>query len=99
MNTPNTVWQSYIRVSNQFVNGDPFGYVDGNHFVIIGPAENKAYLIDSEDKISSVNQNISEADSQEIVAQINAAYPSVGFLTYQIKSYSIGDEINIGGEV
>lgn len=99
MKNPNTDGPSYIRVSNQYVNGDPFGYVDGDHFVIIGPAENKAYLIDSEEKISSVNQNISEADSQEIVAQINTAYPTVGFLTYQIKSYSIGDKINIGGEV
>lgn len=99
MNNPNTVGPSYTRVSNQYVNGDPFGYVDGDHFVIIGPAENKAYLIDSEDKISSVNQNISEADSQEIVAQIKAVYPSIGYLTYQIKNYSIGDKINISGEV
>ena len=82
-----------------FVLGDPFGYIDGDHFVIIGPAENKAYLIDSEEKISSIDQNVTEADSQDLVAKINTAYPSVGYLTYQIKNYSIGDEINIGGEV
>lgn len=99
MNKPNPVGQSYTRVSNQYDNGDPFGYVDGDHFVIIGPAENKAYLIDSEEKISSVNQDISEASSQEIVAQINTVYPSVGYLTYEIKNYSVGDKINIGGEV
>lgn len=84
---------------DQFLDGNPFGYVDGDHFVIIGPSENKAYLINSEEKISSVDQNISEASSQEIVAQINTVYPSVGYLTYEIKNYSVGDEINIGGEV
>lgn len=99
MNNPNPVGPSYTRVSNQFGNGDPFGYVDGDHFVIIGPAEDKAYLIDNEDKISSLNQSISEVTSQKMVAQINAVYPSVGYLTYEIKNYSVGDEINIGGEV
>lgn len=99
MNTPNTVWQSYLKVTNQFSDGDLFGYIEGDHFVIIGPEENKAYLIDNEDKISSINQNISSTSAEEITAQINAAYPSVGFLAYQIKSYSIGDKINIGGEV
>ena len=99
MSNPNPVEPGYIRVSNQFANGDPFGYVNGNRFVMIGPAENKAYLIDSEGKISSVNQSISGTTSEEIVAQINAAYPSVGYLTYEIKNYSIGDEVEIGGEV
>lgn len=99
MNSPNPVGPSYTRVSDTFGDGDPFGYVDGDHFVIIGPEENKAYLIDNEDKISSTDQVISETSSQEIVAKINDDYPSVGYLTYQIKNYSVGDKINIGGEV
>lgn len=96
MNNPNAKGPSYTRVSNQFTTGDPFGYIEGDHFVIIGPAENKAYLVDSQDEISSTNQDISQAAKEDIVAQINAAYPSVGFLTYQIKSYSVGDKVNIG---
>lgn len=99
MRNPNTDGPSYIKVSEQFVNGDPFGYVEGDHFVIIGPEEDKAYLVDSEDKISSTNQSISESTEEEITAQINAVYPSVGYLTYSIKNFSVGDKINIGGNV
>lgn len=99
MKNPNTDGPSYIRVSNQFINGNPFGYVEGDHFVIIGPEENKAYLVDSQDEISSINQPISDLTKEEIIAQVNAAYPAVGYLTYQIKSYSVGDKVNIGGEV
>lgn len=99
MRNPNTDGPNYTRVSNFFSSGDPFGYVEGDHFVIIGPEENKAYLVDAQDEISSINQSIDQASKEEIIAQINAVYPSVGFLTYQIKSYSVGDKVNIGGEV
>lgn len=99
MRNPNADGPSYIRVSNQFGNGDPFGYVEGDHFVIIGPEEDKAYLVDREDKISSTNQSISELTAEEIIAQVNAVYPAVGYQTYSIKNYSVGDKINIGSEV
>lgn len=99
MTNPNTDGPSYIRVSDQYSNGDPFGYVEGDHFVMIGPAENTAYLVDAQDEISSINQPISEVTKEEIIAQINAVYPAVGFLTYQVKTYSVGDKVNIGGEV
>lgn len=98
LRTPNAE-PSYLRVFDTFGDGDPFGYVDGDHFVIIGPAEGKAYLINNEDKISSTDQVISEASSQEIVAKIKDDYPSVGYLTYEIKNYSVGDKINISGKV
>ena len=99
MRNPNTDGPSYIRISGQCSNGDPFGNVEDDHFVIIGSGEDLAYLINNKDKISSTNQNISGATAEEIVAQINAAYPSVGYLSYQIKNYSVGDKVNIGGEV
>lgn len=84
---------------NFFGDGDPFGYIEGDHFVMIAPAENKAYLVNSQDEISSINQAVNEQDMEEIVAQVNAVYPDVGFLTYQIRTYSVGDKVNIGGEV
>ena len=88
----------YIKVTGQFADGDLFGYIEDNHFVVIGPSEENAYLIDSQDKIVS-SVNISSTSAEEIVAVINAAYPEVGYLTYEIKTYSVGDKINIGGEV
>lgn len=99
MKNPNADGPSYIRVSHFFNYGDPFGYIEGDHFVIIGPEENKAYLVDAQDEISRVNQSIDQASNEEIVAQVNAVYPAVGFLTWQIKSLSVGDKVNIGGEV
>lgn len=99
MNNPNAVGPSYTKVTNLFGDGDLFGYVDNDHFVVIAPGENMAYLIDSENKICSDDQPVSSTSAEEITAVINAAYPSVGYLTYQIKNYSIGDEVNIGGEI
>lgn len=98
MNNPNPVGPSYIKVTEQFADGDLFGYIEGDHFVVIGPSENNGYLIDSQDKIVS-SVNISSTSAEEIVAQINAAYPAVGYLTYSIKTLSVGDKISIGGEV
>lgn len=99
MRNPNADGQTYTKVTNLFADGDLFGYVDNDHFVVIAPGENMAYLVDSQNVISSTNQQISSAYAEEITAAINAVYPSVGYLTYKIKNFSVGDEVNIGGEI
>lgn len=98
MNNPNPVGPSYIKVTEQFADGDIFGYIEDDHFVVIGPSERNAYLIDSQNKIVS-SVSISSTSEEEIVAVINAAYPAVGYLTYSVKTLSVGDEISINGEV
>lgn len=86
-------------VSGQFAAGDPFGYIEGDHFVIIAPAENKCYLATTEGVITSADTNVSQTSNEEIVAAINAVYPSVGYLTFQVKQFSVGDEVKIGSVI
>ena len=96
---PPVVERSYILVTNQYYNGDPFGYVSGNNFVLVGPSEDVVYLCDASGEITYTNQRITDADKDEIIAQIAVVYPSVTGLTYEIATFSVGDTITIGGTV
>lgn len=91
--------RSYVLVTNQFTTGDPFGYVDGSNFVLIGPSQGNAYLCNASGEITSANQPISSATEEEIIVQVAAVYPAVSALTYEIATFSVGDNITIGGTV
>lgn len=86
-------------MSDQFADGNPFGYIEGDHFVIIAPAENKCYLATDEGVITSTNTDVSQTSNEEITAAVNAVYPSVGYLTFQVKQFSVGDEVKIGSVI
>lgn len=96
MKNPNAEGPSYILVSEQFAEGGPFGYVEDDHFVIIAPAENECYLATNDGEIIKTDQSINEYLNEEITATINAVYPSVGYLTFQVKQFSVGDVVKIG---
>ncbi len=96
---PPVVGRSYVLVTNQFTNGDPFGYVDGNNFVLIGPSQGNVYLCNASGEITSASQPISSATEEEIIAQAAAVYPAVTALTYEIATFNVGDNITIGGTV
>lgn len=91
--------RSYVLVTNQFVNGDPFGYVDNNNFVLIGPSQGNAYLCNDSGQITSASQPISSETEEEIIVQVAAVYPAVTALSYEIATFSVGDNITIGGTV
>ena len=95
MKNPNAEVTSYILVSELLAEGSPFGYVEGDHFAIIAPAENKCYLATDEGEITSTNWDLDDYLIQAIINTVNDVYPSVNYLTYKIKQFSVGDEVKI----
>lgn len=82
-------------VGNQWADGDPFGYIDGNNLVLIGPENHYVFLANSEGVITNARMNVSSTSEYEILAQVQETYPAVNALTYEIGSFSVGDEVVI----
>lgn len=82
-------------IGNQFGDGDPFGYIDGNNLVLLGPENNYVFLANSEGVITNARMNVSSTTEEEIIAQVQETYPAVNAITYEIGSFSVGDEVNI----
>ena len=86
---------SYIVVGNRFTAGDPFGYINGESFVILGPSNNHAFLVDNNGIVTETNQLITELTNMEMVEQIQATFPAVTNLSFVVSSFNVGDEISI----
>ena len=82
-------------VGNQWADGDPFGYIDGNNLVLLGPENNYVFLANSEGVITNARMNVNSTSAQEIIAEVQGTYPGVNAITYEIGSFSVGDKVVI----